>query len=695
MSPPQPTGFRPQRSQYFTPQPSNTSSETTAPSKSPVIPFPQIHQQPQNQQDFSGKNQQRVAENDQFQDPSLFQGLQQVDPQAAALRNPNFNAESFIASQLSNSTDVEISEFTNKLNHLRDQVAIDRKDMVYGNYKTFLAVGSQISVLSSELQTLRKLVNDLHVATTAMKQDAETTLTLNNPPANASNTNLTMKNGTLSANGSSTNLLTPKNPRLGNLANGARHNNRNSVLVLETMWAQDLSGLLRTVEGAQKYLPPIPGRHVVEESSGWDQLNAATWKPSQPVKVYLLNDYLLIAVKKNSRNGDMLSVQQTQILSADQCWPLSDIQIKDLRTIEQTPNAPPNGFVVQKDRSIYVYRHDDPKTAGNFLHAYNKLAKDLRKGNSNNNANILTAEQKARRRESMYNNTVTSDPERRGHKRSVSMDIAEKTRVLRDIDTLINDLDVKIAHRMLSEAVCIIDSNLQEISDIKEISATAMAAAQATSAASAVGGSISGKGSGHRPSTTSVNSQPLPTIDIKTLRAQILKIKLDYRSKDISDILLSNISQDYLSSGEIKSQIQLLIKLKQSDPARKTFLNSRRKLILNRIKLVVFKGDIPAFISQVVTIHFRLIRTTAEIYHACFPQSESSSTLVEWAKNEVELYIVFFARQLYNISPDSNTYRACTEVTKEQAKQLKEVGLNLDFLLEYIYAGGQDKNLAL
>lgn len=613
-----------------------------------------------------------------------------------ALRNPNFNPKSFISAQLASATDVEISEFTEKLIRLQDQVAIDRKNMVYGNYKTFLAVGSQISVLSSELQVLRKLINDVHVATTAMKQDAETTMALSNSDS-LNRSSIGNGKGSLSSlsNGSTTNILNPMNPRVASLATTAKQNNRNSVLVLESMWAQDLSGLLRTVEGAQKYLPPIAGRHVVEESIGWDQLNAATWKPWQPVKVYLLNDYLLIAVKKRTRNGDMLSVQQSQSLIADQCWSLSEIQIKDLRFIEQTPNSPPSGFAVQKDGSVYVYKHNDPNVAERFLSSYMKIEKDLRKGNNINKTgnNMSSESQKSRKRDSLYSQTVTSsDSDKRGHKRSVSMDIAEKTRVLRDIDTLINDLDVKIAHRMFNEAVTIIDTNLQEIENILEVSSPAMSAAQATATASLVGESINAKSSSQRPSISSTfpGNQTPPSIDIKTLRAHILKLKLEQRSKEVSEILLSNISQDYLSSGETKTQILLLIKLNQGEPAKKTFLKSRRQIILKRIKSVSFQGDIPAFISQVVTIHFRMIRTTAEIYHSCFPSSEASSMLVEWAKNEVELYIVFFARQLYGVSSDSDIYRICIEATKDQAMQLKEVGLNLDFLLEYIYTGVHD-----
>lgn len=652
----------------------------------------------------SGSNQkQRYQQQQQQQQHQQQQAYTALPPSGdsdiMSLRNPNFEAKSFIASKLSNATDVEISKFTNKLVHLQEQVAIDRKDMVYGNYKTFLSVGSQISVLSTELQILRKLVNDLHVATTAMKQDAEITITT----SNSDNTNgigmgFSDKSGNSSpANGSTSSLLSPLPSRLLN-GGSAKHNNRNSVLVLETMWAQDLSGLLRTVEGAQKYLPPIPGRHVVEESSGWDQLNAATWKPWQPVKVYLLNDYLLIAVKKRSKNGDLLSVNQpTQALVADRCWPLSDIQIKDLSSVEYgAGDASPHGFVVQKDRSIFVYRHNDAKTSSRFFQAYNRLSKDLRKAGNNNGSGAFTQEsQQARKRESMYNASGKFDSDKRGHKRSVSMDISERTRVLRDIDTLINGLDVKIAHRNFADAVNIIEHHSKELANVKELSAAAIAAAQAASATSAVGGSISGPSGRSRPSVAGVSSQhqqpqqPSAVLDIKSLRAQILKIKLDQRSKEVSDILLGSVTQDYLGPGELKQHILLLIRLKQTDAVKKAFLSSRRQLILKRIKLVEFKGDIPSYLSQIVTVHFRMIRTTAEIYQACFPSSDSSSGMVEWAKNEVEDYILFFARQLYNIPPDSETYRACIDITKEQATQLKDVGLNLDFLLEYIY-GKQD-----
>lgn len=157
------------------------------------------------------------------------------------------------------------------------------------------------------------------------------------------------------------------------------------------------------------------------------------------------------------------------------------------------------------------------------------------------------------------------------------MDIAERTRVLRDIDTLINDLDVKIAHRNFSDAVKVIEYRNKEVADVHEVSATAIAAAQAASATSAIGGSISGPPSlKGRPSiSTSMSStqvqQTAQVMDIKVLRVQILKIKLDQRAKEISTILLNNVTQDYFGPSEIKQQIQLLIRLKQGEVAKRHF----------------------------------------------------------------------------------------------------------------------------
>lgn len=601
------------------------------------------------------------------------------------LNSPNFNAKTFISKSLSGATDVEISAFADRLVSLQEKLVVDRKDMIYGNYKTFLTVGAQINVLSTELQSLRKLVNDFHVATTAIKEDAEqylATSAADSAPRGMQDQNSMNHN---------------RSPSLGNglfpgrgLQVPNRQNNRNSVLMLEGMWQQDLNKLFKTVEGAQKYLPAAAGRHVLLESSGWYQLHAATWKPLQPIHVVLLSDHLLVASKKKHRNDTSLTVQPTQNLVADMCWPLTEIEIEDLSVSgpdgrshnipinrTQSPGQRLNGFMVVAGNMSFVYKTEVPDALSKLMSSYKRAIREL-KGRP--------VSQRG------HPHDHSKEEKKPGHTRHTSIDISERARNLREVDDLINDLDVKIAHRKFNEAVDIIQKNTRELGEVQNMSAAVVAAAQNSSATLAAGNTLTvplqkiRKGSVAGPAPT-VNTGVFTNIDIKTLRSQILKVKMDLRAKDVKDILLADLTQEFLGPSQTKNHIQLLIKLGQSEAVKKTFLGSRRQLISNRVKRIEFKGNIPAYIAQIATIHFRLIRTTVDIYQTCYPMKEYSSSIVEWAKAEVEDFVVMFARQLYNIDPSSEIYVKCANITREQSTQLKEVGLNLDFLLDYIYEG--------
>lgn len=596
------------------------------------------------------------------------------------LNSPNFNAKSFISKSLSGATDVEISKFADHLVSLQDKLNVDRKDMIYGNYKTFLTVGTQINVLGSELQSLRKLVNDFHVATTAIKEDAEQYLanvSEKAPPeqgALAQSRSPSLKGGLYPGRG----LQVPN-----------RQNNRNSVLMLEGMWQQDLNRLFKSVEGAQKYLPAVPGRHVLLESGGWYQLHAATWKPLHPIHVVLLNDHLLVATKKKHRADATLNVQPVQNLVAEMCWPLADVEIEDLSISDsngRNQNVPLNrtqnhghrlnGFMVNAGNMSFVYKTEIPDALPKLMSLYKRAIREL-KGKP--------SAQRERHPD------APKDEKRNGHHRNASVDVSERARNLREVDDLINDLDLKIAHRKFKEAVSIIQRHQKELENIQNMPAAVVAAAQQSPATLAVGNNLAipqkaRNGSVAIPNTN-LTTNSLATMDISTLRSQILKVKLDLRAKEVTDTLLADITHDFLGPSQLKNYIQLLINLGQSEVVKKAFLGSRRQLISNRVKQVEFKGNIPEYIAQIAIIHFRMIRTTVDIYQVCYPNREFSSNIVEWAKAEVEDFVVMFARQLYSIDPSSEVYMKCAEITREQSVQLKEVGLNLDFLLDYIYEG--------
>lgn len=111
-----------------------------------------------------------------------------------------------------------------------------------------------------------------------------------------------------------------------------RRTQRNSVADLQTVYKQQLATLWSTVEGSQKYLPLIPGRHLVFETHEFIELNAATYKAKQNVSMFLLNDLLLIADRrriKSAHNDDRERERGRMV--AEKCWVLADLVVVDVK----------------------------------------------------------------------------------------------------------------------------------------------------------------------------------------------------------------------------------------------------------------------------------------------------------------------------------------------------------------------------
>ncbi|KAA8907490.1 hypothetical protein TRICI_004966 [Trichomonascus ciferrii] len=583
-----------------------------------------------------------------------------------------FDAEAYIANQLGAATDVEISRFADKLASLQANLAQDKKDAMYRNYKTFLAVGNEIGTLGSELDQLRKLLNDLHIATTAMKEDADQFLAAQQPKAGSqlSVASVDSSSGSMKRSNSA---------------------NRNSMLMLENMWAQELASLFKHVEGAQKYLPAVPGRHVIKESGGWYQLNAATWKPLQPVHLFLLNDHLLVATKKRHRQGEnTLTVQPQRRLVADQCWPLQEIKLYDLDKQYKTGQQPGSTLCVRvvggggSHNNSFVFRTEKSEGGATLLAEFHRAREELKKHMPSKAETQLRHQDSmnyyAKETPSLSRNPNLLDhftaARRTAHSRDASLDITGRTRSLREIDELMNDLDVKIAYRQFPDAVELIEKNLTTLEQQQQT----VNAQTASSAERLVA-----------MSTTAAVSADIAASASDELASQVLRMKLEQRVQELTDVLLHELSQDYLSRDEVQANVQLLISLRAGDKAKHTLLDSRRNLIRRRVKEVEFQGDIVGYITQVAIIHFRMVRSTIEIFAACYRDAPgTSSSLVEWAKNEIDSYILLFARQLFNITPESETYQACANVTRQESEQLKEVGLDLSFMLSPIYDANSD-----
>lgn len=115
-----------------------------------------------------------------------------------------------------------------------------------------------------------------------------------------------------------------------------RRTQRNSVFDLQNLYRNQLTQLWSIVEGSQKYLPVVPGRHLVFELHNVVELNPATYKPKQNVSIFLLNDVLLIAGKRRNKGSSSPGVGSEKDrdrgrMVAERCWNLIELGIVDVR----------------------------------------------------------------------------------------------------------------------------------------------------------------------------------------------------------------------------------------------------------------------------------------------------------------------------------------------------------------------------
>lgn len=170
--------------------------------------------------------------------------------------------------------------------------------------------------------------------------------------------------------------------------------NRSSVANLEAMWNVQLQAVWKNVEGSQKFLPAIPGRHVIHETGSWTELDAATWKSKRPAHMFLLNDHLLVATKRKKQrvdpnalvNGDAAQKSSTQLL-ADRCWPLQEIDMIDIAASGGSLNLAndrsemSSAISIRHGHESFTYRFDKPTSTekASLLQAFRRAADELRR----------------------------------------------------------------------------------------------------------------------------------------------------------------------------------------------------------------------------------------------------------------------------------------------------------------------------
>ncbi|OWB55948.1 hypothetical protein B5S28_g1837 [[Candida] boidinii] len=551
---------------------------------------------------------------------------------ASDLSNPNFEADKYVKNHLRKANASNIDDFANRLNDLNIENDNDVKNMINQSLVQVLQVSNGISSTEQEIKLLKVSVNKLNEILTQQVEEAQEIVDSEN-------------NDSGSANGK-------KSSRA----------NRNSVLRLEKKWATNLNKLFKDVEGAQKFISAIPGRHVVAESKRWGELNAVTWKPIRPAHLIILNDHVLIATRKKSGSGEKKRTVATQ------CWPIREVQ---LTAVKQESN----GYVISlKINGLSFLYQTDKIEDFNIIQEGFRTAKDeannllenekLKQKELQNSLSRLSATQERLTRNSEILHDLTS----KMHNRSRSLDAKEKklTDVLNSLDADIMNLEIHIGHHKYEECVGYIKNLNETIDELMKSQSISQNDGNFNGSNSLATGGV----------TNNTDSSTKILIQVKKMKIQSL-----------SDALVHSLTQEIHNprtpDHSIIEIMELFKVLEFEDKGRAIFLDSKYHQILSLIREIKFDGNISSYIIQLSTITFALLKSTAILYLQCFKNTKDKIHLVTWINERVSEHMVQVDRQFTNIDRKSEMFISSTKIIRSQAAKLKEIGINVDFLLEF------------
>lgn len=374
--------------------------------------------------------------------PATADRPQKVTIDLNALKDPNLPIEQHTNNVLADASDQELRDYQASLRKLKNRASSDLQQNVYQNRTQFIKISKEAEKLKDEMRTLRGLMSEL-------------TTTLNQASISA---------------GAPEPTRAPLDE--GARARARKHANRSSVANLEAMWNVQLHALWKNVEGSQKFLPAIPGRHVVLEQGAWLELDAATWKARRHAHIFLLNDHLMVATRRKRRvdpnamtNGDTAGKDATRLV-ADRCWPLQDIDMIDLASTTTSSSAGSrsgmaNAISIRYGNESFTYRSDKSSNSEktNLLLAFRRTADELRKAmradmqdvgsKSKETMEYLTTRDPALSNKTDLLQSLSAAKDRP----EILIEVDGKHQNLRWVEGQIDDLDSEVALHRFEDAV--------------------------------------------------------------------------------------------------------------------------------------------------------------------------------------------------------------------------------------------------
>lgn len=531
------------------------------------------------------------------------------------LENPQLDARRYVTLELCNALAAEVDLFTTKLMALQEGVEEEIRNNVNKSYEKILVVSNDLQTTELELKTIKSSLAALQEVCAQMRENA-----LVRAAAAASDGSRNRNSGTA---GSGSGKVAAVDG--GAVSDSVAALRRSSIALLHQRWVSELDLLFRHVEGAQKLLSAVSGRHVLAESGRWHELNAATWRPLHGAHLFILNDHVLIA-KAGARSK----------LEALHCWPMRDIQMTEVDQLRgHTLSFKARG-------ANYVFHTERAEEHAKVVLAFKKAQAQLRELSEEDARRqrllrdlmqILLASDRTGKRSL----SLLLDLSARVHTRADAIEDSGLLRVLRGIDDTVDEIDIKIAHHRFKEAV---DLALECGEDIESARKKAS--------------------------------------DKAGVLLDVLRMKLDQRRSQLETALVFELGED---AGTVEAYIGLLKALGLAEVAKENLLLVRSKMILRLTESVEFEGDLPDYLAQVSIIRFQIIKSTAELFQETFPEPKYSSDIIKWCTEEVKKHADMLRKQLFDVKVGLPIHKLCVDITRKQVEELRGVGLDVEFLL--------------
>lgn len=431
---------------------------------------------------------------------------------------------------LRNASEMEVREYQTQLKARRKRTSADLQNNVYVNRSQFIMISKEIDSVKGEMRTLGNLLRELDVMTRGLKLGDD-----DGYPAPG-----------LSPNMSVDSFLAPP------MSKYDKRNNRNSIADLTQMWVSQLRLLWTRVENSQKFLPAAPGRHIVMDSHNWVELNSATWKPMRQIHMVLLNDNLLVASLKK-RRPDATNKGPPTKLFAENCWPLSEIEMVDLAPVDgkQTTSSSSKESVatainIRVGKESFVYRSDKAEKKAKLLLTFKKTLDEYRKAQRaetddqnriRDNVSFFTSRDPALQDQGDLLRTLSSTMSK--DRPLILADVDGKQRNLRWFENQIDELDELIALQKYDDAV----SRVESLRNVAQ---------------------------------QHVKNNPLAS--------EYITIKMDERALRLAMIITTQLVDNAAWKTHVRKNVQWLIKLDFEDRAREAFLDARSSVLRKRTR---------------------------------------------------------------------------------------------------------------